>query len=98
VRLSTEPRAPQSLQLFQGDSDKHLGVLLEDIQHRLGQVLEATDALSAVPGQLRVLDARLDAIEDQTALIPVIKAAVTDQSRELKDHTDRLIELERADR
>ena len=74
--------------------DKHLGVLLEDIQHKLGQVLEATDALSAVPGQLLVIEARLEQVEGQTALIPVIKAAVTDQSRELKDHASRLTELE----
>jgi hypothetical protein len=78
-------------------NDKHLGVLLEDIQHKLGQVLEATDALSSVPGQLRVIDARLEQVEEETALIPVIKAAVTESTRELKEHAARLSELEHAD-
>ena len=77
--------------------DKHLGFLLEDMHHKLSQVLEATDALSAVPGQLRIIEARLEQVESQTALIPVIRAAVTDQSRELKAHASRLSELEHID-
>ena len=48
--------------------DDHLGVLLEDIQHKLDQVLEATDALSSVPGQLRVIETRLETVESHTAL------------------------------
>ena len=74
--------------------DDHQQVLMEDLSSKLDRVLEATKALSVVPARLTAIEARLDTIEGQTQLIPVIKAAVTDQTRQLTDHEVRIMALE----
>jgi hypothetical protein len=78
------------------DDSHHEGAILEDIQHKIGQVLEATEALADVPAQLRTIEARLDRVEEQVALIPAIKAAVTDTNEQLRDQERRITQLEQA--
>jgi uncharacterized protein YoxC len=75
------------------DQSRHDGVILEDIQDKLARILEATDALRDVPAKINTIDERLVNVE---ADVKTIKAAVTDTSRQVKDHGVRIAHLEQA--
>lgn len=61
-----------------------LGVLIEDLQ---SQIQRLSEALSEVPETVRQTAADVEVIKTD---IGVVKAVVTDQSRELADHEHRL--------
>jgi hypothetical protein len=65
----------------------HSGVLLEDINDTLSQILEATSALKDVPSDIRQLK---DDVHDLKSDMKIVKAAVTDTSREQKHHGVKL--------
>ncbi len=71
-------------------ADDYTGVLLERIQDQLQRLAEAVaDVLAKVDD----IDQRLREVESD---IKVIKAAVTDQSYQLKQQSERLNTLESA--
>ena len=72
--------------------DDHVAVLLESIESKIDRLAEAVGSVKDTVGRV---DQRLEAVETQTALIPVIKAAVTDQRKQLADHDQALRVLKR---
>lgn len=75
------------------DSSHYEGALLEDIRDNVKQLAEA---ISGVSETVSHVNCRLGNVEKDTALIPSIKAAVTDQSKELSAHEKRITKLEKA--
>ncbi len=69
-------------------SDDYTGVLLEKIQDQLQRLAEA---MADVPTKVDDIDQRLREVESD---VKVIKAAVTDQSRQLQEQSQRLNTLE----
>ncbi len=65
-------------------SDDYTGVLLEKIQDQLQRLAEA---MADVPTKVDDIDQRLREVESD---VKVIKAAVTDQSRQLQEQSQRL--------
>lgn len=63
------------------DHSRHDGVVLENIEDKLARILEATDALEAVPAKIQAMDERLMNVESD---VKVIRAVVTDTNRELR--------------
>ena len=70
--------------------DNYLGVLLEEIRDQNKALLEAA-ATQATHDDINRIEDRLTSIEQDTK---VIKAAATDQSKELTDHEHRITQLE----
>jgi archaellum component FlaC len=78
------------------DMSHYEGALLEEINDRLKGIQEGQDSLAHVPKQLDAIDNRLRAVESD---VKVIKAAVTEHSRDIKDLKSlepRLAKLEAA--
>lgn len=75
------------------DSSGYEGMLLEEIRDNMKQLAES---MSGVANRVENLDGRLQRVEQNTDLIPSVKAAVTDQSRQLADHDQRISDLEQA--
>lgn len=73
--------------------DDHVAILLEDIDSKIEAVLEAMPSSAEISQRFGALDERLEQIESN---VKAIKAAVTDQSAELRDHQHRISDLERA--
>ena len=73
--------------------DDYTGAILEDIRDKLQAIAEDVSGFHTTA---KSTDKRLDAIEQSTGLIPAIKAVVTDQSRELAAHEERISSLEAA--
>jgi archaellum component FlaC len=73
--------------------DDHTGAILEVINDQLTAIQEGQAAMAKVPDDIREIKDRLTNVE---ADINVIKAAVTDQGHELKDHEVRITSLEQA--
>jgi len=78
--------------------DRHDGVLLEDINDKLQHLAEGVSVLLEGNQEIRKVVDRIPAIEDN---VKAIKAAVTDQSRQLNsvehqvgEHEDRVRTLE----
>lgn len=71
--------------------DNYIGMVLEDIRDQNRKVLEAVGAMQEQVSKIPGIEAKLD---DLTADVKVIKAAVTDQSRQLHDHEPRITRLE----
>ncbi len=73
--------------------DKYIGILLEEIRDQNKAVLEAVDDM-----QKNV--AKIPAIEEDVAElkqdVKIVKAAVTDTSKQQGDHEDRISRLETA--
>ena len=91
-----------SVQLWvsMNDNNRLLEVLLEDISDKLTSLSEG---MGSVLETVHQLDQRLEKVETSTELLPAIKAAVTDQSRHLRDlehatedHDRRIGSLEQA--
>ncbi len=70
----------------------YTGVLLENIDDKLSQILEATSALKDIP---RKVDQLTDDMADLKSDMKAVKAAVTDTSREQKHHGVKLNNHER---
>ncbi len=71
------------------DTNYH-GVLLEEIQR---QVVRMSEAMADVPGKVTNIDERLARVESNVA---VIKAVVTEQSKQLDDHQTEIARLRAA--
>lgn len=71
-------------------SDEYMAVLFEDMNGKLDALLEGQSTM-ATSRQLQAVDDRLRNVE---ADVKVIKAVVTDQSRVLNNHENRLVRLE----
>ncbi len=71
--------------------DDHVAVLLEDINGKIDRMAEGVGSLKETAMET---NRRLKKVEQDTELIPAIKAAVTDQSAQLKDHEIRVTKLE----
>ena len=74
------------------DTSHYEGAVLEDIQHKLKQIAEGVSGLTV---KVDGVDKRVSKVEQQTELIPSIKAAVTDQTKQLNDHDARIADLEK---
>lgn len=70
------------------DTEHYEGALLEEINSKVDRL---TEALADVPARVCSIDERLSIVETD---VKVIKAAVTDQSKQLHDHEQRLTQLE----
>lgn len=81
--------------------DEHKEVLQEEISGKLDLVLEATNSLSAVPKRLKSIEDRLERIEGDLSELKgntkATKAAVTDQTKQVKDHELRISQLEQVE-
>lgn len=73
--------------------DDHVAVLLETIQ---GQMQSLADGISGLQEEMRYVKVRVDEIPEMKDGIRAIKAAITDQGRELNDHETRITALEAA--
>lgn len=69
------------------------GVILEEINDKLERILEATDTLKDVPSDIRDIKERLITVESN---VKTVKAVVTDQNSDLKNHEIRITQLEQA--
>lgn len=76
-----------------GNTDHYEGALLEEVRDNLKLLAEGMSGLKTTVDDI---SDRLAGVEQQTVLIPSIKAAITDQSRQLADHEDRIIGMEHA--
>lgn len=74
-----------------GMKDSYVAALLEEIRD---QVRVSIEAIAGVDEKVTVLSERVDAIEEVVADIPVIKAAVLDITKEIKNHDGRIGNLE----
>jgi hypothetical protein len=75
------------------DTGHYEGALLEDILDRVKGIAEGQLSLW---DKVDAIDKRLINVEENTSLIPVIRAAVTDQMRDLNSHNRRITILEHA--
>jgi hypothetical protein len=82
------------------NNDHHQGVLREDYGDKLDRIL---DIVSGTNERLAQVEADVAEMKPNVALIPAIKAAVTDQNRDLTrldqhvgDHEQRLRSLEQS--
>lgn len=73
--------------------DDYTGILLEDIQSKLQAVAED---VSSLHGKIDTANERLDKVEQNTELIPIIKIVITDQTHQLNGHESRISTLENA--
>lgn len=72
--------------------DNYIGVLLEDIQDKLKGLAEAVAGLIT---KVNSIDKRLGKVEEDTSrMLPILKAAVKDQTKQLDDHEVRITKLE----
>lgn len=69
-------------------NDDHTGIILEDIQSQLQRLAEA---MAEVPSDVRELK---ESVENLSADMKTVKAVVTDQSKVLDNHDQRLTSLE----
>ena len=70
--------------------DSHVAILLEDI---LDQISAFAESMADIPSQVRQLTEDVGELKADTK---VVKAVVTDQSKELHDHETRITQLETA--
>lgn len=82
------------------NDDQHRGVLREDYSDKLDRIL---DVVSGTNERLDRIDTRLTNMEPAVELIPAIKAAVTEETRDIKridktvrGHEQRLHSVEQA--
>lgn len=75
------------------DTSHYEGALLEDILDRVNAIAEGQTSLW---DKVDDMAKRLGNVEENTNLIPVIKLAVTDQTREINGHEERITTLEQA--
>lgn len=71
--------------------DTYVAALLEDMNGKIDVIAEGVVGLNE---KVTILSERVDAIEEVVADIPVIKAAVLDVTKEIKNHDKRLDSLE----
>lgn len=73
-------------------NDNQFGVILEDIDHKMDGVVEAVGQMR---DEMKTL-AKQEDLEEVKADIKIIKAVVTDQSKQLDSHEKRITTLETA--
>ncbi len=73
--------------------DNYIGVLLEDIRDQNKAVLEAVGDMQKQVAELPAIREDIGELKDD---MKVVKAAVTDRSRQLQDHVRRIGDLEAA--
>ena len=71
--------------------DNYTKLLAEELKTQRTQILEALGGLKDVPKKLDQMDERLKNVE---LIVQATKAAVTDQSKQLNNHEQRLTVLE----
>lgn len=71
--------------------DNYLGVLLEEIRDQNKAILEAVSDMQAQVAKLPGIDGSVNELKADTK---VIKTAVTEQSKQLKNHESRITRLE----
>lgn len=71
--------------------DTYVAALLEDMNSKIDVIAEGVVGLDE---KVTILTERVDKIEEVVADIPVIKAAVLDISKEMKNHDERIGNLE----
>ncbi|MGI9027561.1 MAG: hypothetical protein ACR2FM_01800 [Candidatus Saccharimonadales bacterium] len=77
------------------DTSHYEGALLENIQDI---VMRMAEALSSLVVKVNDIDIRLQRVEKNTELmLPVLQAAVKDQSKQLNNHERRIVKLEVAE-
>lgn len=74
-------------------NDRQFAALLEEMHGRFDAV---TELVRTVDAKVTAMDERLERVEQQTALIPPMQAAIRDQSTALDQHDTRLTTLENA--
>jgi uncharacterized protein YoxC len=68
-------------------------ILLEDMNHKFTAILEGIAALAGVPAMLIEINERLTRLEDSAK---TMRAAITDQSKQLNNHETRITKLEQS--
>ena len=71
--------------------DNYIGMLLEEIRDQNRAVLEAVGVMQQQVAKLPTIE---EEIRELKADVKVIKAAVTDQSKQLDEHERRITRLE----
>ena len=72
---------------------KYVAVLLEEIKSQNEVLLEGMDALSSLPQRVGRLE---EDMQEVKAELRIIRIAVTDTNKDLRDHEKRLTRLEAA--
>lgn len=73
--------------------DNYIGVVLEDIRDQNKAILEAVGDMQKQVSQLPTMQQDINELKQD---VKVIKAAVTDQGKQLHDHEGRIGKLEAA--
>jgi len=71
--------------------DNYTKLLAEELKTQRTQILEALGGLKDVPKKLNKIEESLEEVKND---VKAIKAAVTDQSKQLNNHEQRLTVLE----
>lgn len=69
----------------------YIAVVLEDMNAKFDLILEIVRPLTPLPQQMRELSEKVDRVETE---IGVIKKVIRQHSDSLRDHKDRLCQLE----
>lgn len=77
-------------QAMSKDTDRIL-VLVEDMNHKFDVIMEYLKPLQTLPQQVKDLTERVDVMAGD---IHIMKAVLTDQSRTLNNHENRIVHLE----